>query len=129
MPNIETMFPSRWITSDTLAGREFDLTIREVAAEVIGDKTKYVVYFDESKAGLVLNKTNAASIAQVHGPESDLWIGKRIRLYTDQATWQGKAVPAVRVRMEAPAALRAAEAEEGPPLPPEPTHDDPEIPF
>jgi hypothetical protein len=64
---------------------------------------KPVVYFQERKKGLILNKTNAKVIAGLYGPETNDWRGKRVSLYAERGEWFGKAGWAVRVADEIPA--------------------------
>lgn len=47
---------------------------------------------------LVLNKTNAATIAGIHGDKPTGWTGGHIVLFEDQTQCKGKTVPCIRVR-------------------------------
>lgn len=120
--NVTEMFPGRWITSKTLQGREFDLTIRDLTQEKIGGDKRWVLWFRECEAGLPLNKTNAATIADLHGSETERWVGRRITLFPGQATWQGKTVPAVRVKLSATEPMRGTRE-------PPPKVEESEVPF
>jgi hypothetical protein len=69
---------------------------------VSGDgETKPVLYFVGKKKGLVLNKTNATKLSAAYGDETDEWAGKDVILYPDQATFQGRVVDCIRVRVPA----------------------------
>jgi hypothetical protein len=56
---------------------------------------------------MVLNKTNADTISRLHTPETDNWIGKRIALFATEVDFAGKQTLALRVRMKAPAPIKA----------------------
>ena len=86
-----------------LKGREVTLTIASAALEKVGDDIKIVARFQGTDRDLVLNKTNAGCIAEMYGDESDLWTGKKITLLPTQTEYQGKIVPAIRVKLMAPA--------------------------
>lgn len=106
--NIDQAFPSKYIKESDLAGRSHQLQIAKLQPEDVGtpDKParKLVVYFAGAQKGLVLNRTNAEAIAIVHGRETDAWIGRTIELYPATAFFQGRNVPAIRVRGIAAAA-------------------------
>jgi hypothetical protein len=77
------------------------VTIEAIRMEEIGrDKqTKPVLYFEEAGTGLILNKTNARTIARLLGTEEfDDWIGKTIKLYRTEVDFQGEMVESIRVR-------------------------------
>lgn len=105
--NFNEMFPSRFLSADHLMAkdgsyREVGLTITHVGMETIGEGRdaveKPVVYFEESKAGLVLNKTNGTSIKKLYGPNSDNWAGKRIVLYKTEVQVGSEMKDCIRIR-------------------------------
>ncbi len=106
--NIEQAFPSKYLKADTDIPESGDLivTIDSVASETMGQgekaSTKPIVYFREVDKGLVLNKTNATTIAKLHGPETDNWPGKMVALFATEVDFQGKQTLAIRVRLKAP---------------------------
>ena len=51
---------------------------------------------------MVLNKTNAATIAKLYGEETDEWLGKRIILCSKDTEFQGEMVLALRVSLQKP---------------------------
>lgn len=107
--NINNAFPSKWLKSgDIPANADLVLTIKSVTVETIGQgeqaDTKPVVYFAEVDKGLVLNKTNANTIARLYGPETDGWEGKRIGLFATEVDFAGKQTLAIRVRLRVPGA-------------------------
>lgn len=102
------LFP--YIQGDSMVGKSVTLTIKGIAAEKLNNKgqseTKYVLYFEETIKGLVLNKTNAARIAALYGGETDDWTGKRITLYTEKVRAFGGDHNAVRVEERKPAPVK-----------------------
>ncbi len=106
--NINNAFPSRWLKSgDIEDGTDLILTIKGVEIETVGQgedsEEKPVLAFSESDKGLVLNKTNANTIAALYGPETDNWVGKRIAIFSTEVQFGSKMTVALRVRTKAPA--------------------------
>ena len=97
--NINEMYPSEYIKAADLKGRDWPLTISHVTTEKLGDDTKPVLYFQQGRKGLALNKTNSMTIASYYGPETDGWIGKQVILYPTKVPYQGTLTEAVRVRV------------------------------
>ncbi len=110
MPNLSSMYPSRWLSSKDLDGEDKIVTISRIEEEQIGGDDKWVLYFrkTETDKGLVLNQTNAKSIAKLHGEDSDDWIGKAITLYPTEVQFKNEMVEAIRVRSKAPAKVKKA---------------------
>lgn len=73
--------------------------IRTVGAEQI---RKGVLLFDEFDRGLVLNKTNSRVIAGMLGSETDNWVGKSLKIYRSETSFQDKVVPCIRVKDKLP---------------------------
>ena len=112
--NINNAFPSKYLKSGDIEGTDdLLLTIDHVSVESVGQddpEDKPIVYFQEVEKGLVLNKTNANTIAGLYGPETDAWTGKRIALYATEVAYQGKMTLSLRVRLKAPATSKPAAA-------------------
>ncbi len=115
MTTVNDAFPSPYLRAADLNNRTAKLKMEKVVFEEIGqDKDqKPVLYFVDTKKGLVLNKTNATTIGAGYGQELEGWTGKEIELFSMMVPFQGQNVPAIRVR---------AAAEE--PAPPRPKRDD-----
>lgn len=93
----------KYIAGDSLKGKAVPMTIDRVVNENVtgqNDKTeeKQVLYFAESKKGMILNRTNAKRIARWFGPETDDWHGNVIELYTEPVKAFGETHNALRVR-------------------------------
>lgn len=113
--DVRLLFPSLYLAAPELKGKDVTLTIRKLAVESLrtdrGEEKRPVIYFNETQAKapnpakekrLVLNKTNAMTIATIHGRETDAWVGKRITLYPTRVAAFGEDRDAIRVRATAP---------------------------
>lgn len=100
--NVNDAFPSNYLKAADLQGRQVSVAMANVAYEKMGDDTKLVLYFAGKDKGLVLNKTNANNIAAIYGQDTDAWIGKSVVLVEALVDFQGRSVPAIRVRGPAP---------------------------
>lgn len=108
------LHPSKWLYAADLKGKDVVLTIREVVMEPAFNQKKNknepvpVVYFEETKGKggeekrLLLNKTNTATIAQLHGVETGEWKGKKICLFPTTTRRGGETVECIRVRKQVP---------------------------
>jgi hypothetical protein len=99
MVSINDAFPSNYLKAADLKGRNALVTIDRAEFEKIGEDRKLILYFTGQEKGMVLNKTNASNIAIAHGDDTDEWIGQQIVLFEAMVDFQGKTVPAIRVRM------------------------------
>ena len=100
-----------------------------VAKEGAEPELKWCLTFSDNDKPLVLNSTNIQLCERIFGSDdTDVWIGKKIVLYTDpNISYQGKVVGGIRVRAPKVKATTAA----APPPPPPPVEDltDDDIPF
>jgi len=99
MTKLSEVFPSKWLKSEDLKGREVTATIASYSFEDLGDDRKPALWFLKSDKGLILNKTNANRIAIMYGDDLDDWKGKQITLYEEYVEFAGKTVPAIRVKV------------------------------
>src|SRR5574338_369190 len=95
---VSQVFPSNYLKASDLQGRAVNVKIDRVEIEKIGTDDKPVLYFQGKEKGMVLNKTNANNIAYLYGQETDDWNGAEITLFEAMVDFQGKTVPAIRVR-------------------------------
>jgi hypothetical protein len=113
---ISSAFPSKYLKAADLHGKQATVVISHVTMETIGDDERPILYFSGKEKGLVLNKTNANTIANVFGDDTEDWRGGEIILFDTIVDFQGKSMPAIRCRV--------------PPRKPEPkTEIDDDIPF
>ena len=98
----------RFISGDDI---EKDMTVtidRVTDEEVFNPSTNskeraFAIYFKGATKGMILNKTNAKTIAKVVGsPYQEHWIGKQIIIYPKEGTFFGEKMKVVRVKMQKP---------------------------
>lgn len=100
----KVMYPSEYLCSEDLRGRDVSLTIDRVFSEDVriqdGSKEpKWILAFKETKRKMILNrKAHPEAIAALHGSKAELWPGKRITLYPTMVQCFGETVEAIRVR-------------------------------
>lgn len=95
------VFPSNFLRASDLIGRKVTVRIRACALRDVGDDDqKPVLFFAGKEKGLVLNRTNWQSIADLYGDESDAWVNQPITLYPTKVQFRSKMVDAIRI--EAP---------------------------
>jgi hypothetical protein len=102
MANYKTAFGS-FLKTEDLQGKACRLVIEAICNEEIngdhGKEKKLVARFAGKDKGLVLNRTNADSIAEIAGSEdTDDWAGVQVVLFPDKTKFGGKTVDCVRVR-------------------------------
>jgi hypothetical protein len=82
------LYPSKYVGSDDLKGNHVTVTIRELKLELLKDRNglqqrKPVLYFQNAKKGLVVNKTNLKSLQSILGSKNSKdWVGKPISLFS-----------------------------------------------
>jgi hypothetical protein len=101
--NDELMFPSEYVSALEFKGKDVRLTITAVARTELtlrggGKKIRPVLTFQETPKKLVLNPTNAESIAEMYGTKAESWIGKQITLYPTTTKFGREMVDCIRVR-------------------------------
>jgi len=123
--DVRLLFPNEYIAAADLIDAQKKtgedgvvLTISRVSIDSLktnrGSEKKPVVWFVEMERRhekgkgenkrLVLNKTNAKTIAKLYGYETNEWKGKRIILYPTQCEAFGETVDCVRIKDQAPPA-------------------------
>lgn len=122
MPTLNELFPSNRLKAEDAEHEDLILTIDHVDVETFDNGAKPVLYFRNEKRSLVLNKTNAQTIAKLHGNDTDQWAGKRIALYATEVEFKGDTVLGLRVRLRAPKPAAAKPVPAG-------TDDDDELEF
>lgn len=132
MPNINDVFPSKFLKAHELNGAQPIVTIERVEFEPVGRdrEMKAVVYFAGKSKGVVLNKTNATKIIEISGSSiTEEWPGTRVRLYTTEATFGGETYDVVRIKAPGAPGVRAVPPPPPPPIEPLEQITDDEIPF
>ncbi len=100
---ISTAFPSQYLKCADLNGKPWDMKIRAVVMEDLGQgsdkESKPVLYVDDAQKGLVLNKTNATTIVKSYGDDTGNWTGMDIQVFPTTTEFKGETVDAIRVRV------------------------------
>jgi hypothetical protein len=119
MTSISAKYPKTGLfAAKDLEAGNLVLQIHYVAwDELIGSKSRDVVYFTNDDRRLVLNYTNAHRIAKLYGDDGDKWQGHWIELYLDpDVEFDGRKQPGVRVAEKRPSISQEGNG----PLPPRP---------
>ena len=107
--NYQKFFPSKYINAADLDGQEDVLvTVRALGEEEIqnpegGTEQKPVLRFENAAKGLILNRTNADTIAGLYGADIEHWTGKQILLFVEKGVHAfGKKWDVIRIRDRIP---------------------------
>ncbi len=100
---ISAAFPSQYLKCADLNGKPWDMKIRTVVLEDLGQgndkEEKPVAFFHNAQKGLVLNRTNANTIVKAYGDDTGNWTGKDIQVFPTTTEFKGETVDAIRVRV------------------------------
>lgn len=107
--NINDQFPSKWLKASDLQG-DTVVTMSHITTETVGDNQLPVLYFQGAQKGLVLNKTNANSISQIYGPETDGWVGRQMVMVSAFTDFQGQRTSCIRLNPPQPVTAPAVPA-------------------
>lgn len=100
MADINALFPSKFLKSADIKGREPTVCISKLEVEAVAEgEHKPVLYFQNASKGMVLNRTNADTIAQSYGPDTDSWLGKEITIYVARVQGPNGMTDGLRVRV------------------------------
>lgn len=101
MPKLNEIFSGDYLKAEDLQGRSVPVTISAVSVKEFDDGKKLILSFAGKDKQLVCNKTNASIIQEVLGSsDTDDWVGQKVTLITKKVEFQGKLVPAIRVKLE-----------------------------
>lgn len=103
MADYRLMFPNDYLGAHEFMGKDVTKRVKSVAMEdlrVQGGKKERrpVVTFSDAKKKLVLNKTNAKTIAKLYGPDTKGWIGQAITMYPTTCMLGRETVDCIRIR-------------------------------
>jgi hypothetical protein len=107
-----------WRATDVQGFPAFVLTIAAVTEEIVGrgprPDTKFFLWFMEHNKGLQINKSRVKLLEYAFGPDSDLWVGKKVRLSFDPTVeFGGRAVGGVKLETP-PGAVYQPQPGQGP---------------
>jgi len=104
--DINAAFPSKYVKSAEIGDNRIAVTIRGVAMEDVGDgETKPVIYFNEGEKGLVCNRTNANTLTDVYGSDTDQWTGKKCEMFCVDVDFQGRLTKGIRLSVPQPVSV------------------------
>jgi hypothetical protein len=94
-----------WLRCTDLDGKTHKVTIEKVeTVEVKDDEKGHIpkicVSFQGKEKGLLLNKTNAKTLAAGLGDNEMEWHGSTIIMFPTTCEFQGSTVPCIRVRLD-----------------------------
>ncbi len=99
-------FPSPWLKADDVSGVGEMYTMDKVAMVELDDRenggkiAKPALYFRGEEKALLLNATNWDRIVDQHGPDSDKWAGKKVKLHLEAITAFNKTSDCIRVALK-----------------------------
>jgi len=111
--HVRLMYPNEYLCAADLHGKDVTLTISAIGQETLkrtdgSEDSAWILDFSEmekregtDRKRLVLNKTNATTIAAQHGPENGEWVGKKITVYPTTTRAFGEIVECIRIRPKA----------------------------
>lgn len=106
MPSVNELFKGKFLNAKDLDDEDMIVTIKRIVEEEVGQgdqkEDKWIVYFKGMEKGLVLNKTNANTLASLLGDETDDWIGKQVTLCVMDVEFKGKMMPGLRFKSRLP---------------------------
>jgi hypothetical protein len=104
MPNVQQLLASKFISKGDIPLPTI-FTIARLAPTTFRGRggtepeVRWVMYFQGYTKGLRLNKTAIKTLAASFGDETDLWVGRQVRLYVDPTVqFAGQAVGGVCVQ-------------------------------
>ena len=96
--NVNEMYRSNYLTSDSLNGQAFCFTITDCSAEKVGESEKRLVLaFLEVSSLMILDKINVNTLADLYGPETSEWRGKVIKVTPSTTLFLGEIVKYIRI--------------------------------
>jgi hypothetical protein len=111
MTTMNDLFPSPYLTAHDVAHKP-TVTIKSFSKKSMKNKqgeeeVKPIIFFNEFEKGMVLNKTNANTIAGLYGSTLENWIGERVMLHSVMVEAFGESQEAIRVMNSKPSADKA----------------------
>jgi hypothetical protein len=98
----QDVFPSRFFKAGDLPEPQ-NLRIMTAQMETLRSpqgltERKLVLTFEDHPKCLAVNRTNFDVVSQLHGSNTDNWIGKTVQLFATKTFVRGQEVDCVRVR-------------------------------
>lgn len=125
-PNLNDIFPSKFLKAHDLQGREPIVTIDRVELESVGQKREVVpvAYFVGKEKGLRLNKTMGQKLMEISGSAiTEEWHGVKVKLYAAEAAYGGDTYDVIRIKSANGASRMSRMTPIAPPPKPKPEPD------
>lgn len=122
MPNINEMFPSRYVTAADIGDSKPIFTCASVYSEMGENfRTKdpeeqWYMQIQGKEKVVRLNPTSARAIAETYGPETDAWAGQKMQMFTTMQNIGGELKQVLYVKA-APKQLPQVPQQQAPPAP------------
>jgi hypothetical protein len=104
MPKVSLTYPRKegtelpgLLNSANLKTGPSTLTIASAAEKSIKQQKKLVLGFKERAEQLICNATNARTLSDRYGDDTDAWIGQTVQLVVVPVSYQGKSMPGIRI--------------------------------
>jgi hypothetical protein len=105
MPDYATFFAGRYISANVVEGLgPRPLKIAKVVSEEVEQiddpsqtRERMIVYFDGSRRGWLVNRTNAECLVAMFGRRTEDWIGRRVVLKSEPVRVGPTTQPGIRV--------------------------------
>lgn len=97
--NVNDIFGGSTLKASDLQGSPATLTISGWEVVEFDDGKKISLSFHETQKRFIVNKTNARTIADILGGDTEGWVGNKITLMCAQTDFGGKQVPCIRVAL------------------------------
>jgi len=119
MAHYKLLYPTEYLGAHDLPKQGVVVTIKSLEKEKLRsvdgtEETKNVMKFESAKKRFVLCKTNATTIAEKYGADTDGWIGKPILLYPTTCISFGERVECVRIKTDDIYLVKAASKQSAP---------------
>jgi hypothetical protein len=83
MADYRTLYPGKYLQSADFQGKDVNLTIISIKREAVGEDTKVIASFKETKKLMVVNRTNAEALNLMWGPETNNWLNRKVTFYPE----------------------------------------------
>ena len=89
---------SKYLAHADLQGKAQTYTINGAGMEDVSGTEVLVIGFKEITKGMIIKVTNWNSIEDLHGKDTDDWMGKKISVFPTTCDYQGNRVRCMRVQ-------------------------------
>ena len=113
---VSDVYGGQYLKAIMIGENRYRFEIKKVVEELVGQEEdrKIVLYFTATEKGLVLNATNANTLAAAYGDDTNSWAGKVLTLFTEWTEYGGNRMKGLRVSCEPAAHDEPAPARAGP---------------